>query len=115
VITHNQTQQPVEHGATFDTSALCDLFHQWGENPTLHQLLSKLLALLYLLGTLHVSAATLPFFNVVERASGSFNDHIIIPLVSYENNIYSKGTHITIHRSSDPTCCPVHAFNNWKR
>jgi hypothetical protein len=49
----------------------------------------------------------------VEQASRNYNDHIVVPLVRYKNDIYGEGTQVTIHCSLDPTCCLVCVFNDW--
>jgi hypothetical protein len=35
---HSHTHHPIEKSATFNPSALKDLFHKWGTHPTKHQL-----------------------------------------------------------------------------
>lgn len=44
-IIRSRTTRPVEHGSTFDTSKLRDLFVSWGDEPSLKQTRTKLLEL----------------------------------------------------------------------
>ncbi len=54
------TTHPIKNGQVFDVRALCDLFLKWGNHLSLWQLCSKLLAMLCVLGMLHMATTTLP-------------------------------------------------------
>lgn len=111
-IIHTRTKQPIATSPSFNPSAIRDLFHRWGEQPTKSQLQAKLLALLCLLRAFRVSATALPYFNAVSRAST--NKKLVVPVIGYKNNRLGEGNTVTIFQSSDERCCPITTFKDWK-
>jgi len=91
----------------FDTSALRNLFLKWGSLLSIQQLRTKLLVMLCVLGALRVASTILPKFNQVTIITTA-NHHVLsVPIVSYKNNLYGDGNHVTLHKSSNKLCCPV--------
>jgi len=109
------TTCPIKHGAIFDTSALHNLFLKWGSLLSIQQLHTKLLAMLCVLGALHIASTILPKFNQVTIITTANHCALSVPIVGYKNNLYSDGKHMTLHESSNELCCPVWTFEAWKK
>ena len=115
-IVRERTSRPVDHGATFDTAALRDLFVQWGEDISLHQLRAKLLALLCVLGALRVSSAALPQWEQTVITSGEDDRRALsVSIVGFKNDLYGDGKKVLLYECSNALCCPVHTFEEWRR
>jgi len=67
-----------KHGAVFDTSALRNLFLKWGALPSLQQLCN--IAMLCVLGTLHVASTTLPKFDQVTIITAANHCALSVPI-----------------------------------
>jgi len=98
----------------FDTSTLHDLFIKWGASLSLQQLCTKLLAMLCVLGALHVASTILPKFDQVAIITAANHHALSVPIVSYKNGLYGDSKHVTLHKSSNKLCCPVQTFEAWK-
>jgi len=108
------TTHPIKHGTVFNTSALRNLFLKWGASLSLQQLLTKLLAMLCVLGALHLASMILPKFDQVTIITAANHHALSVPIVGYKNNLYGNSKHVTLHKSSNKLCCPVQTFKAWK-
>jgi len=110
-----RTTCPIEHGAIFNTSTLHDLFLKWGSSLSIQQLCTKLLTMLCVLGTLRIASTTLPKFDQVTIITTANYRALSVPIVSYKNNLYGNGKHVSLHKSSNKLCSPVQTFESWKK
>jgi len=114
-LVHLRTTCLIKHGAIFNTSALCDLFLKWGSSLSIQQLCTKLLAMLCVLGALRVANTTLPKFDQVTIITTANHQALSVLIVSYKNDLYGNGKHVSLHKSSNELCCPVQTFEAWKK
>jgi len=110
-----RTTRQIEHGAIFDTSALCNLFLKWGSSLSIQQLHTKILAMLCVLGALRVASTTLPKFDQVTIVTTANHRALSVLIVGYKNDLYGDGKQVSLHKSSNKLCCPVQTFEAWKR
>jgi hypothetical protein len=112
---HNHTTHPIKHSQAFNLSTLTKLFTKWGSSLTLKHLQVKLITLLCVLGVLHMSAVILPHFRDVHMTSSEGVNALMVLVISYKNNKYSKGNTITIYQCSNQLLCPITTFREWQR
>jgi len=99
----------------FDTYALHNLFLKWSASLSLQQLRTKLLAMLCVLGALHIASTILPKFDQVTIVTAANHHALSVLIVGYKNDLYSDGKHMTLHKSSNKLCCPVRTFQALKK
>jgi len=78
------TTRLIEHHVVFNTSALHNLFFKWGASLSIQQLHIKLLAMLCMLGALHVASTILPKFDQVTIVTAANHCALSVPIVGYK-------------------------------
>jgi len=70
--------------------------------------------MLCVLGALRVASTILPKFDQVTIITAANHCALSVPIVGYKNDLYGNSKHMTLHKSSNKLCCPIHT-EAWKK